>query len=86
QLLRPLNEKGLVIEKTPELTELNIHKNWTAEIVGGEYDFQRKERRQKNGGERCGGILCVEASVLLEGVSTFNPSLSRSFSLFLTYS
>ncbi|KAI3537319.1 barren protein, partial [Colletotrichum melonis] len=36
QLLRPLNEKGLVIEKTPELTELNIHKNWTAEIVGGE--------------------------------------------------
>ncbi|KAK1492871.1 barren protein [Colletotrichum abscissum] len=30
------DEKGLVIEKTPELTELNIHNSWAAEIVGGE--------------------------------------------------
>ncbi|KAK1460698.1 barren protein [Colletotrichum cuscutae] len=35
-LLHLANEKGLVIEKTPELTELNIRKDWTAEIVGGE--------------------------------------------------
>lgn len=35
-LLHLANEKGLVIEKTPELTELNIRKDWTAEISGGE--------------------------------------------------
>ncbi|KZL84008.1 condensin complex component cnd2 [Colletotrichum incanum] len=35
-LLHLANEKGLVIEKTPELTELNIRKDWTAEITGGE--------------------------------------------------
>ncbi|PKS06676.1 hypothetical protein jhhlp_007427 [Lomentospora prolificans] len=36
-LLHLANEKGLVITKTPELTELNIKKDWTAEIsVGGD--------------------------------------------------
>ncbi len=36
-LLHLANEKGLVITKTPELNELNIRKDWTAEIeVGGE--------------------------------------------------
>jgi len=36
-LLHLANEKGLVIEKTPDLTELDIRKDWTAEIsVGGE--------------------------------------------------
>lgn len=36
-LLHLANEKGLVIDKTPELTELSIRKDWTAEIaVGGE--------------------------------------------------
>ena len=34
-LLHLANEKGLVIEKTPELTELEIKKDWTAEIVAG---------------------------------------------------
>ncbi|OLN88815.1 Condensin complex subunit 2 [Colletotrichum chlorophyti] len=34
-LLHLANEKGLVIEKTPELTELNIRKDWTAEITAG---------------------------------------------------
>lgn len=32
-LLHLANEKGLVITKTPELTELNIKKDWTAEIT-----------------------------------------------------
>jgi condensin complex subunit 2 len=32
-LLHLANEKGLVIEKTPELTELAIRKDWTAEIA-----------------------------------------------------
>ena len=32
-LLHLANEQGLVIEKTPELTELNIRKDWTAEIT-----------------------------------------------------
>jgi condensin complex subunit 2 len=27
------NEKGLVIEKTADLSELEIRKDWTAEIV-----------------------------------------------------
>lgn len=31
-LLHLANEKGLVIEKTPELTELNIRKDWTADL------------------------------------------------------
>ena len=36
-LLHLANEKGLCITKTPELTELNIRKDWTAEIeVGGD--------------------------------------------------
>ncbi|KAL2756357.1 hypothetical protein ACRALDRAFT_2059497 [Sodiomyces alcalophilus JCM 7366] len=34
-LLHLANEKGLVIEKTPELTELEIRKDWTAEITAG---------------------------------------------------
>ncbi len=34
-LLHLANEKGLVIEKTPELTELTIRKDWTAEITEG---------------------------------------------------
>lgn len=33
-LLHLANEKGLVIDKTPELTELDIRKDWTAEVVG----------------------------------------------------
>jgi condensin complex subunit 2 len=32
-LLHLANEKGLVIEKTPELTELSIRKDWTAETT-----------------------------------------------------
>jgi len=36
-LLHLANEQGLVITKTPDLTELDIRKDWTAEIaVGGE--------------------------------------------------
>ncbi|RYP49743.1 hypothetical protein DL768_004612 [Monosporascus sp. mg162] len=35
-LLHLANEKGLVIENTPELLELNIRKDATAEITGGE--------------------------------------------------
>ena len=34
-LLHLANEKGLVITKTPELTELDICKDWTAEITAG---------------------------------------------------
>ncbi|KAI9167004.1 Condensin complex subunit 2 [Paramyrothecium foliicola] len=34
-LLHLANEKGLVIEKTPDLTELNIRKDWAAEIPEG---------------------------------------------------
>jgi len=34
-LLHLANEKGLVIEKTPEMTELTIRKDWTAEITEG---------------------------------------------------
>lgn len=34
-LLHLANEKGLVIEKTPELLELEIRKDWTAEITEG---------------------------------------------------
>jgi condensin complex subunit 2 len=34
-LLHLANEKGLVIEKTPELDELHIRKDWSAEIVDG---------------------------------------------------
>ncbi|ROT36831.1 barren [Sodiomyces alkalinus F11] len=34
-LLHLANEKGLVIEKTPELTELEIRKDWTAELTAG---------------------------------------------------
>jgi len=33
-LLHLANEKGLVINKTPELTELEIKKDWTAEFTG----------------------------------------------------
>lgn len=33
-ILHLANEKGLIIEKTPELTELTIRKDWTAEITG----------------------------------------------------
>lgn len=32
-LLHLANEKGLVIEKTPELTELTVRKDWSAEIT-----------------------------------------------------
>lgn len=32
-LLHLANEKGLVIEKTADLSELEIRKDWTAEIV-----------------------------------------------------
>lgn len=35
-LLHLANEKGLVITKTPELMELDIRKDWTAEITPGE--------------------------------------------------
>lgn len=34
-LLHLANEKGLVIDKTPELMELDIRKDWTAEITAG---------------------------------------------------
>ena len=34
-LLHLANEKGLVIEKTEELNELAIRKDWTAEITAG---------------------------------------------------
>ncbi|KAK4186477.1 hypothetical protein QBC35DRAFT_437260 [Podospora australis] len=34
-LLHLANEKGLVIEKTPELTDLTIKKDWSAEITNG---------------------------------------------------
>lgn len=34
-LLHLANEKGLVINKTPELNELIIKKDWTAEITDG---------------------------------------------------
>jgi condensin complex subunit 2 len=34
-LLHLANENGLVITKTPELTELNIRKDWTAEVTNG---------------------------------------------------
>ncbi|CAI0641449.1 unnamed protein product [Colletotrichum noveboracense] len=34
-LLHLANEKGLVVEKTPDLTELMIKKDWTAEITAG---------------------------------------------------
>ncbi|KAF6813927.1 condensin complex component cnd2 [Colletotrichum sojae] len=34
-LLHLANEKGLVVEKTPDLTELLIRKDWTAEIAAG---------------------------------------------------
>ena len=32
-LLHLANEQGLIIEKTPDLTELNIRKDWTAEVT-----------------------------------------------------
>lgn len=34
-LLHLANEKGLVIEKTDGLTELDIRKDWTAEMADG---------------------------------------------------
>lgn len=34
-LLHLANEKGLVISKTPELTELEIRRDWSAEITEG---------------------------------------------------
>jgi len=34
-VLHLANEKGLVIEKTPEMTELLIRKDWTAEVTEG---------------------------------------------------
>lgn len=34
-LLHLANEKGLVIDKTPELDELLIRKDWSAEVVDG---------------------------------------------------
>lgn len=33
-LLHLANEKGLVIENTPELLELEIRKDWSAEVTG----------------------------------------------------
>lgn len=33
-LLHLANEKGLVIENTPELMELEIRKDWSAEVTG----------------------------------------------------
>jgi condensin complex subunit 2 len=33
-LLHLANEKGLTIEKTPELTELDIRRDWSAEVTG----------------------------------------------------
>lgn len=35
-LLHLANEKGLVIEKTDELTELEIRKDWNAQVVEGD--------------------------------------------------
>jgi condensin complex subunit 2 len=35
-LLHLANEKGLVIDNTPGLSELEIRRDWTAEIVEGE--------------------------------------------------
>ena len=35
-LLHLANEKGLVIEKTDDLSELNIRKDWTAEATEGD--------------------------------------------------
>jgi condensin complex subunit 2 len=34
-LLHLANEKGLVISKIPDLTDLDIRKDWTAEIAAG---------------------------------------------------
>lgn len=34
-LLHLANEKGLIITKTPELDDLDIRKDWTAEIGNG---------------------------------------------------
>lgn len=34
-LLHLANEKGLIISKTPELNELDIRKDWSAEIIAG---------------------------------------------------
>lgn len=36
-LLHLANEKGLVIEKTADLSELNIRKDWTAEVTEGDH-------------------------------------------------
>lgn len=33
-LLHLANEKGLVIENTPELMELEIRRDWSAEVTG----------------------------------------------------
>jgi condensin complex subunit 2 len=35
-LLHLANEKGLVIDNTPGLSELEIRRDWTAEIIEGE--------------------------------------------------
>jgi condensin complex subunit 2 len=35
-LLHLANERGLVIEKTEDLSELNIRKDWTAEATEGD--------------------------------------------------
>lgn len=35
-LLHLANEKGLVINKTPDLTELDIRRDWTASTIEGE--------------------------------------------------
>ena len=35
-LLHLANEKGLVIDKTPDLTELDIRRDWTAPLGGVE--------------------------------------------------
>ena len=35
-LLHLANEKGLSIEKTPELMELEIRKDWNAEVTEGD--------------------------------------------------
>ena len=34
-LLHLANEKGLIIDKVPDLSELNIRKDWTAEVTEG---------------------------------------------------
>jgi condensin complex subunit 2 len=34
-LLHLANEKGLIIEKTEDLSELNIRRDWTAEATEG---------------------------------------------------